>query len=74
MGSLGVEEEQEILKPRTDAREYRKIVLPNGIKVLLISDGDTDKVKQLSESAPSFLSLGAGVWSFFDTLTHLVEV
>jgi insulysin len=44
MGSLGAEEEPEILKPRTDSREYRKIVLPNGIKVLLISDADTDKV------------------------------
>uniref|UniRef100_M4D0T7 Uncharacterized protein n=1 Tax=Brassica campestris TaxID=3711 RepID=M4D0T7_BRACM len=33
----------EILKPRTDNREYRKIVLKNSLQVLLISDPDTDK-------------------------------
>jgi len=34
----------EILKPRTDNREYRMIVLKNLLQVLLISDPDTDKV------------------------------
>lgn len=34
----------EILKPRTDSREYRMIVLKNLLQVLLISDPDTDKV------------------------------
>lgn len=34
----------EILKPRTDKREYRTIVLHNSLQVLLISDPDTDKV------------------------------
>ena len=34
----------EILKPRTDNREYRKIVLKNSLQVLLISDPDTNKV------------------------------
>nr|VDC59590.1 unnamed protein product [Brassica rapa] len=33
----------EILKPRTDNREYRKIVLKNSLQVLLISDPDTNK-------------------------------
>jgi len=35
----------EILKPRTDKREYRRIVLKNSLEVLLISDPETDKVK-----------------------------
>lgn len=35
----------EILKPRTDKREYRRIVLKNSLQVLLISDPETDKVK-----------------------------
>ncbi|KAL1225285.1 Insulin-degrading enzyme-like 2 [Cardamine amara subsp. amara] len=33
----------EILKPRTDKREYRRIVLKNSLVVLLISDPETDK-------------------------------
>lgn len=37
--------EVEIFKPRTDTRSYRRIVLPNALEVLLISDPDTDKVK-----------------------------
>jgi len=38
------EEPVEILKPRTDKREYRRVVLPNDLQVLIISDPDTDKV------------------------------
>lgn len=37
----------EILKPRTDKREYRSIVLKNSLEVLLISDPETDKVKSI---------------------------
>ena len=36
-------EEVEIVKARTDTREYRRIVLPNSLQVLLIADPDTDK-------------------------------
>ncbi len=39
-------EEVEIVKARTDKREYRRIVLKNSLKVLLISDPDTDKAIQ----------------------------
>ncbi|XP_020092240.1 insulin-degrading enzyme-like 1, peroxisomal isoform X3 [Ananas comosus] len=35
--------EVEIIKPRTDKREYRRIILSNSLEVLLISDPDTDK-------------------------------
>lgn len=34
-----------ILKPLNDKREYKRIVLSNGLKVLLVSDPDTDKVR-----------------------------
>eukprot|EP00250_Pteridium_aquilinum_P021928 c25264_g2_i1 orf=2311-5265(+) len=37
------EVEVSILKPRNDSRLYRRIVLPNGLQALLISDPDTDK-------------------------------
>lgn len=35
--------EGEIHKPGNDSREYRAIVLPNELRVLLVSDPDTDK-------------------------------
>lgn len=35
----------EIVKPRNDKREYRRIVLRNSLEVLLVSDPDTDKAK-----------------------------
>ncbi|KAH0909608.1 hypothetical protein HID58_032929, partial [Brassica napus] len=45
----------EILKPRTDNREYRKIVLKNSLQVLLISDPDTNKcAASMSVSIRSF--------------------
>ncbi|CAL2272341.1 unnamed protein product [Prunus armeniaca] len=44
------EEVEEIVKARTDKREYRRIVLPNSLEVLLISDPDTDKANGLSDT------------------------
>ncbi|XP_019101972.1 PREDICTED: insulin-degrading enzyme-like 1, peroxisomal [Camelina sativa] len=45
----------EILKPRTDSRDYRMIVLKNLLQVLLISDPDTDKcAASMSVSVGSF--------------------
>ena len=43
--ALGKEEaeDMEIVKARNDKREYKRIVLPNALQVLLISDSDTDK-------------------------------
>nr|GLL36597.1 Zinc-metallopeptidase, peroxisomal [Ipomoea trifida] len=41
LGSMG--EPVEIVKPRSDKREYRRIVLDNSLEVLLISDPETDK-------------------------------
>ncbi|KAK3021847.1 hypothetical protein RJ639_046236 [Escallonia herrerae] len=43
--AVGVEKESvEIIKPRNDKREYRRIVLQNSLQALLISDPDTDKI------------------------------
>ncbi|OAE32803.1 hypothetical protein AXG93_786s1010 [Marchantia polymorpha subsp. ruderalis] len=39
----GLPADAPILKPRSDGRSYRRIVLPNALQVLLISDPDTDK-------------------------------
>uniref|UniRef100_M8BJ23 Insulin-degrading enzyme n=1 Tax=Aegilops tauschii TaxID=37682 RepID=M8BJ23_AEGTA len=37
------EAEVEVTKPRNDRRGYRRVVLPNALECLLISDPDTDK-------------------------------
>lgn len=51
LGDLN-DEVVEILKPRNDKRDYRRIVLHNNLEVLLISDAETDKV--CSFAAESF--------------------
>lgn len=45
--AVGMEGVVEIVKPRTDQREYRRIVLQNSLQVLLISDPETDKVSPI---------------------------
>lgn len=62
-------EEAEIVKARTDTREYRRIVLPNSLQVLLIADPDTDKCAA---------SMSVSVGSFSDPqglegLAHFIE-
>lgn len=55
---VGTEEEVvvEIVKPRIDKREYKRIVLQNSLQVLLISDPDTDKVSLHNFFNPSLLT------------------
>ncbi|CDO99344.1 unnamed protein product [Coffea canephora] len=43
-GARNEQEVREIVKPRTDKRDYRRIVLHNALEVLLISYPETDKV------------------------------
>ncbi|RVW16486.1 Insulin-degrading enzyme-like 1, peroxisomal [Vitis vinifera] len=65
MGEAAVE----IVKPRTDTREYRRIVLRNSLEVLLISDPDTDK-------AAASMSVSVGSFSDpegFPGLAHFLE-
>ncbi|XP_077210294.1 insulinase (Peptidase family M16) family protein [Tasmannia lanceolata] len=64
-----VRTEVEILKPRTDKRQYRRLVLPNSLEVLLISDPETDKAAA---------SMDVSVGSFCDPdglegLAHFLE-
>ncbi|XP_010472492.1 PREDICTED: insulin-degrading enzyme-like 2 [Camelina sativa] len=59
----------EILKPRTDNRDYRRILLKNSLEVLLISDPETDKCAA---------SMNVSVGSFSDPdglegLAHFLE-
>lgn len=36
----------DVLKPRTDKRDYRCVGLGNALQALIISDPETDKVRQ----------------------------
>jgi insulysin len=47
----------EFIRSRSDKREYRRVVLPNALECLLISDSDTDKAAACME---------VGVGSFSD--------
>ncbi|KAK9664344.1 hypothetical protein RND81_14G035000 [Saponaria officinalis] len=66
---MGENREDEILKGRSDKREYRRVVLPNSLQVLLISDPTTDK---------SAASMNVNVGHFSDPedlpgLAHFLE-
>jgi len=53
----------EITKPRNDKREYRRVVLPNALECLLISDPDTDKVCYTFDRARmDSAGFGDGFW------------
>uniref|UniRef100_A0A0D9V6G7 Peptidase M16 N-terminal domain-containing protein n=1 Tax=Leersia perrieri TaxID=77586 RepID=A0A0D9V6G7_9ORYZ len=59
----------EFIRARSDKREYRRVVLPNALECLLISDADTDK---------SAACMEVGVGSFSDPeglegLAHFLE-
>ncbi|KAG5399741.1 hypothetical protein IGI04_014348 [Brassica rapa subsp. trilocularis] len=69
MEAVPADKGDEILKPRTDKREYRRIVLKNSLEVLLISDPETDKCAA---------SMNVSVGSFsdpegLDGLAHFLE-
>uniref|UniRef100_I1PRK1 Peptidase M16 N-terminal domain-containing protein n=2 Tax=Oryza glaberrima TaxID=4538 RepID=I1PRK1_ORYGL len=59
----------EFIRARSDKREYRRVVLPNALECLLISDSETDKAAACME---------VGVGSFSDPeglegLAHFLE-
>lgn len=42
----------EFIRARSDKREYRRVVLPNALECLLISDAETDKVRPRAPALP----------------------
>lgn len=59
----------EILKPRSDRRDYKRLVLHNSLQVLLISDPETDK-------CGACMSVGVGYFSDppgLEGLAHFLE-
>ncbi|KAK9921954.1 hypothetical protein M0R45_030446 [Rubus argutus] len=64
-----VEGKVEILKARKDKREYRRIILPNSLEVLLISHPDTDKCAASMSVSVGFFSDPDGL----EGLAHLLS-
>ncbi|KAJ8637986.1 hypothetical protein MRB53_012253 [Persea americana] len=62
-------EEVEIFKPLTDNRGYRRIVLPNALEVLIITDPDTDKAAASMDVSVGNFSDPDGL----DGLAHFLE-
>ncbi|GLT74479.1 hypothetical protein SLA2020_462740 [Shorea laevis] len=62
----------EILKPRTDKREYRRIVLKNSLEVLLISDPETDKCAASMDVSVGYFSDPDGLEGLAHFLEHML--
>ncbi|XP_052172823.1 insulin-degrading enzyme-like 1, peroxisomal [Diospyros lotus] len=67
--AFGKDEVVEIVKPRNDKRDYRRVVLQNALEVLLVRDPETEKCAA---------SMNVGVGSFSDPdglegLAHFLE-
>ncbi|KAG6411482.1 hypothetical protein SASPL_129565 [Salvia splendens] len=71
--ALGVmKPEDEIIKPRNDKREYRRIVLKNNLQVLLISDAETDKCAASMDVRVGAFSDPEGLEGLAHFLEHVV--
>ncbi|XP_073115982.1 insulin-degrading enzyme-like 1, peroxisomal [Elaeis guineensis] len=62
----------EIFKPRNDKREYRRIVLPNSLEVLLISDPDTDKAAASMDVSVGYFCDPDGLEGLAHFLEHML--
>ncbi|PKA63852.1 Zinc-metallopeptidase, peroxisomal [Apostasia shenzhenica] len=64
--------ESEIFKARTDKREYRRVVLPNALEALLISDPDTDKAAASMDVSVGSFSDPEGIEGLAHFLEHML--
>ncbi|KAM0952032.1 putative insulysin [Dioscorea sansibarensis] len=67
-----VSSETVILKPRIDKREYRRIVLPNSLEALLISDPETDKAAAAMNVSVGYFSDPEGLEGLAHFLEHML--
>ncbi|KAG8371949.1 hypothetical protein BUALT_Bualt12G0015900 [Buddleja alternifolia] len=68
----GLTEDVEIIKPRNDKREYRRIVLQNNLQVLLISDSETDKCSASMDVRVGAFSDPEGLEGLAHFLEHML--
>ncbi|KAL6657756.1 hypothetical protein ACP70R_005536 [Stipagrostis hirtigluma subsp. patula] len=64
--------EVEITKPRNDKRGYRRVVLPNSLECLLISDPDTDKAAASMNVAVGYFCDPDGLEGLAHFLEHML--
>ncbi|XXG56483.1 hypothetical protein AAC387_Pa03g3878 [Persea americana] len=69
---LARKEEVEIFKPLTDNRGYRRIVLPNALEVLIITDPDTDKAAASMDVSVGNFSDPDGLEGLAHFLEHML--
>ncbi|KAJ9184810.1 hypothetical protein P3X46_004498 [Hevea brasiliensis] len=69
---MATEAELDIVKPRTDKRDYRRIVLKNSLEVLLISDPDTDKSAASMDVGVGYFSDPVGLEGLAHFLEHML--
>ncbi|XP_004493495.1 insulin-degrading enzyme-like 1, peroxisomal isoform X1 [Cicer arietinum] len=65
-------EDVEIVKARTDKRNYKRILLRNSLQVLLISDPDTDKCAASMNVDVGYFSDPAGLEGLAHFLEHML--
>lgn len=66
------EDNVEIVKPRTDKRLYKRLVLSNSLQVLLISDPDTDKCAASMDVAVGSFCDPSGLEGLAHFLEHML--
>jgi insulysin len=62
----------EFIRARSDKREYRRVVLPNALEILLISDPDTDKAAACMEVEVGSFSDPEGLEGLAHFLEHML--
>ncbi|KAL6856029.1 hypothetical protein ACP4OV_018831 [Aristida adscensionis] len=71
-GAAAVTREDQITRPRNDKRGYRRVVLPNALECLLVSDPDTDKAAASMNVAVGYFCDPDGLEGLAHFLEHML--
>ncbi|KAG6414124.1 hypothetical protein SASPL_126842 [Salvia splendens] len=69
---MSIPEDEIIIKPRNDKRDYRRILLKNNLQVLLISDAETDKCAASMDVCVGSFSDPEGLEGLAHFLEHML--
>uniref|UniRef100_A0A0E0LME8 Uncharacterized protein n=1 Tax=Oryza punctata TaxID=4537 RepID=A0A0E0LME8_ORYPU len=70
--SAAAKGDAEITRPRNDKRGYRRVVLPNALECLLVSDPDTDKAAASMNVSVGYFCDPAGLPGLAHFLEHML--